>query len=100
MENPFDVMGRQFTTVGFSDGIGIVPVDELRDDGDYASHIEQFMVANSLFSGRYDRLWARLEAHRIDERDPGNGTRITKADLSAIWAWFLRQTPDSLRRWE
>jgi hypothetical protein len=67
---------------------------------DYATMIENLLSARELHSGRFDLLWSRLEAHRIDERDPGDGTRIPEADLKGIWEWLARQTPDALRYWE
>jgi hypothetical protein len=65
----------------------------------YATMIENFLMEKRLHFGRFDRLWSRLEAHRIDERVPGDGTRIPEADLEAIWKWLVRQNPDALAYW-
>jgi hypothetical protein len=66
----------------------------------YATMIENFLMEHNLHFGRFDVLWSRLEAHRIDERVPGDGTRMSEADLKGIWEWLARQTPDALRYWE
>ena len=66
---------------------------------DYATLIERFMTDNSLFTGRYDRLWSRLEAHRIDERMPGDGTLMATSELLTAWRWLQRQDEASLAYW-
>jgi hypothetical protein len=66
----------------------------------YATMIENFLMENNLHFGRFDRLWSRLEAHRIDEQVPGDGTRMSEADLKEAWDWLARQTPAALRHWE
>jgi hypothetical protein len=65
-----------------------------------ATQIEQFLTRHELFTGRFDRLWSRLEAHRIDERVPGDGTRMSNQELNEILSWLNRQTVDTLLYWE
>jgi hypothetical protein len=54
------------------------------------TEIEQFLTARELHFNEYDRLWAILEAHRIDERCPGDGTPIAAGHAARIMAWLRR----------
>jgi hypothetical protein len=67
--------------------------------------IEDLLLTNQLFTGRYDRLWAQLEAHRIAERAETlgyerDGCVISPARQQEIWAWLNRaHRAGTLRRW-
>jgi len=50
--------------------------------------IEKILTANELYFNNWDRTWARLEAHRIDEREPGDGTRITWTMAQLMLDWL------------
>jgi hypothetical protein len=55
--------------------------------------IEDFLSARQLYCNEYDRLWNQLEAHRINERTPGDGTPISADRADLIWAWLHRNAP-------
>lgn len=62
------------------------------------TYLEQTLLQHKLFTDHYDRLWAMLEAHCIDERHPGDGTRIERQHADQIIAWVNRQIGvDNLR---
>lgn len=64
------------------------------------TNIENLLSTNQLYTGRYDRLWAELEAARIDQREPGDGTPMSPARASEIWAWLNRaHAAGTLRNW-
>jgi hypothetical protein len=54
--------------------------------------IEKILTERELYYGEYDRLWKRLEAHRINERTPGEGTWIECKNASKIIDWLFRNT--------
>jgi len=54
------------------------------------TEIEQFLTARALYFNDFDRLWKMLEAHRIDERNPGDGTRIDRDQAAKIMGWLQR----------
>ena len=67
--------------------------------------IEDMLSTNQLYTGRYDRLWKRLEmariAHQADaigiERD---GCHMSSDDADSIWAWLNRaHRAGTLRQW-
>lgn len=53
--------------------------------------IENTLTANQLYSGDFDRLWKILEAHRIDQRNPGDGTPMRKQTASRTIDWLTAQ---------
>jgi Family of unknown function (DUF6011) len=54
--------------------------------------IKRTLAAHDLyFGGHYDRLWKILEAHEIDVRTPGDGTRMTRDTASATIDWLDQQ---------
>lgn len=55
------------------------------------SYLEDALSANQLYSGHYDRLWAILEAARIDERQRGDGTPLSSRQAADIRVWLDRQ---------
>lgn len=55
------------------------------------SYLERLLTDNELHTGDYDRLWKILEAHRIDMRTPGDGTRMLKSTASDAIDWVKRQ---------
>jgi|SRR6266705_1934034 len=59
---------------------------------DQITWLENTLTAHELYAGDYDRLWSALEAHRIDERTPGDGSRIAYDHAEEIIAWVRRQT--------
>jgi hypothetical protein len=62
------------------------------------TYLEQTLTQHKLYAGHYDRLSAMLEAHRIDERCPGDGTPIERRHADQIIAWVNRQIGiDNLR---
>ncbi len=62
------------------------------------TYLEQTLTQHTLYAGHYDRLWSMMEAHRIDERCPGDGTRIERRHADQIIAWVNRQIGiDNLR---
>jgi len=56
------------------------------------SYLEALLTQHKLYDGHYDRLWKILEAHRIDQRTPGDGTRMTREAASQAIDWVKRQT--------
>jgi hypothetical protein len=38
--------------------------------------LKNLLTAHELYTGHFDRLWKMLEAHEIDVRTPGDGTKI------------------------
>lgn len=60
--------------------------------------IEQFLTGRNLYFDDFDRLWSLLEAHRADERCPGDGARITVAHATQIMAWLERNHGAGARR--
>jgi hypothetical protein len=54
-------------------------------------YLEKTLTQHELYFGHYDRLWAMLEAHRIDERTPGDGTPIGRYHADQIIGWVNRQ---------
>lgn len=64
------------------------------------TQIEDLLSTNQLYTGRYDRLWAELEAARIDQRTPGDGSPMAPERAELIWAWLNRQlVAKTLRNW-
>jgi hypothetical protein len=67
--------------------------------------IEDLLLVNQLFTGRYDRLWKELEGHRIAEQADARGVerdgcRMDGMRAEAIWDWLDRnQRAGTLRRW-
>ena len=55
------------------------------------SRLERTLTDNDLHGGHYERLWAILEAARIDERTPGDGTPFPPAQASATIDWVGAQ---------
>jgi hypothetical protein len=53
--------------------------------------LEKLLTDNELYTGHYDRLWKMLEAHRIDLRERGDGTRMTVETANEAFAWVTRQ---------
>jgi hypothetical protein len=75
-------------------------VSRVRPDYNYSTryattaqieYLEKLLTENELYTGDYDRLWSLLEAHRIDLRTPGDGTRIPLDQASAAIDWVKRQ---------
>ena len=58
---------------------------------DQIKYLEDLLTQNKLYDGHYDRLWSILEAHRIDLRTPGDGTRMERDTASAAIDWMKRQ---------
>jgi hypothetical protein len=53
--------------------------------------LEKLLTEHKLYDGHYDRLWSILEAHRVDMRNPGDGTRMLKQQASDSIDWVKRQ---------
>jgi hypothetical protein len=63
-------------------------------------NIEDLLSTNQLYTGRYDRLWAELEAARIDERERGDGSPMSAQRATEIWTWLNRARQNkTLRNW-
>jgi hypothetical protein len=65
--------------------------------------IEDLLLVNQLFTGRYDRLWSELESHRIAEQADARGVecdgcRMSPQRVQEVWTW-LNKNRTSLRRW-
>ena len=58
---------------------------------DQVKTMEDLMTRHDLYLGHWDRAWKILEAHRIDERTPGDGTRLTEAQANRMLRWMVRQ---------
>lgn len=54
-------------------------------------YIEDILWRNELYNNEFERLWAILEAARIDEAHPGDGSPMPKTQASATITWLLRQ---------
>lgn len=52
-------------------------------------YIKRLLGQKQLDGAHEDRLRNRLEAHEIDVRTPGDGTRISSRDASMIIDWLL-----------
>lgn len=67
--------------------------------------IEDLLSTNQLYSGRYERLWAELESHRIAERADAvgverDGCRMSPDRIETVWTWLNRNhKAGNLRRW-
>jgi hypothetical protein len=59
--------------------------------GKQLSLIEGILTDNGLYDGNWDRTWKRLEAARIDERNPGDGTPVTRREASAMIDYLTGQ---------
>jgi hypothetical protein len=75
-------------------------VGRVRQDYNYSTryatpaqitYLEKLLTENDFYTGDYDRLWSLLEAHRVDLRTPGDGTRIPLDQASAAIDWVKRQ---------
>src|SRR5689334_19702749 len=53
--------------------------------------LEDMLTEHNLHTGEYDRLWAILEAHRVDMKVPGDGSRMLFEVASKTIAWLIRQ---------
>jgi len=62
-----------------------------RARNDTISAIEDILVRNELYAGAYDRLWKELQAHRIDERQRGDGSPMSQARAAMIYGWLARR---------
>jgi hypothetical protein len=68
-------------------------------------NIEDFLAANQLYTGRYDRLWKELEMHRVAEQADRigverDGCRMSQARISEVWTWLNRShKAGTLRHW-
>lgn len=66
--------------------------------------IEDLLLTNQLFTGRYDILWKELEAHRIAEQADRrgverDGVRMSPQRIQVVWTWLNRHLADELRKW-
>lgn len=66
--------------------------------------IEDLLLTNQLFTGRYDILWKELEAHRIAERADAQGVerdgcRMSPQRIQVVWTWLNRHLGEELRKW-
>lgn len=52
--------------------------------------MEDILTRNGLYHNEFERLWKMLEAARIDERTPGDGTPISMQRAHEIIQWLLR----------
>jgi hypothetical protein len=71
---------------------------------DRVKMIEDLLLAKQLFSGRFERLWAELESHRIAERADAQGVerdgcRMSPQRIATVWTWLNRHSNDQLRSW-
>lgn len=53
-------------------------------------YMKRVLTEHQLYDGEWDRLWKQLEAHEIDVRTPGDGTRMTFEDASQYVAQVAR----------
>jgi hypothetical protein len=55
------------------------------------TRLEATLTDNNLHGNHWDRLWAILEAARIDERSPGDGAPLAPERATEIITWLTRQ---------
>lgn len=55
---------------------------------DQLTWIEEFLTQRGLHFNEFDRLWKILEAARIDQRNPGDGTPISYEHAEQIRSWL------------
>ncbi len=65
--------------------------------------IEDLLLANQLFTGRFDRLWKELEMHRVAEQADARGVerdgcRMSQGRIDTVWGW-LNRNRKNLRSW-
>jgi hypothetical protein len=65
--------------------------------------VEDLLLANQLFTGRFDRLWKELEMHRVAEQADARGVerdgcRMSQGRIDTVWSW-LNRNRKNLRSW-